>query len=167
MQSKFTIDQQRKFPEVRGMNLEREKYLLPYDLQGEINIVVIAFKQHQQLHVDQWFDSLAPELAKYPTLRFFELPTLSRKYLPLRFLIDGGMRSGIPDIKIRKRTITLYINKNQIKDPLGITDESQIYLFLINNKGDIFWHSNGIITEQKHKGLMKSIQENLGYSYQA
>jgi len=90
---------------------------------------------------------------RYPKFRFYEIPTLSNGYKIMRFMIDGGMRAGIPDKRVRKRTITIYINKSKFKKQLNITSEDTIYLFLINKKGEIIWRSEGEFNPIKAKVL--------------
>lgn len=147
-----------KFPDIKGKNLEGKIYNLPSDLEGEINFLIIAFKRFQQSLVDEWVHHLNPLLEKYKNLRFYEIPTLSRIYLPSRFFIDGGMRAGIPDKIIRKRTITVYIDKKRIKNPLKIIDEDYIYLFLINKSGEIFLNYKGDYTQERKIDIVGWLQ---------
>ena len=42
------------FPEVKGSNLVRREITLPYELQGDFNIVFIPFQQWHQRLVDGW-----------------------------------------------------------------------------------------------------------------
>ena len=42
------------FPTVSGSNLLREEIEIPRELQGELNIIFLAFLQEQQLDVNTW-----------------------------------------------------------------------------------------------------------------
>ncbi|MFX1558050.1 MAG: hypothetical protein ACFFC9_12415, partial [Promethearchaeota archaeon] len=90
---------------------------------------------------------------RHPKFRFYEVPTLSNGYRIMRFMIDGGMRAGIPNRKIRARTITTYINKSKFKKDLNIDSEDTIYLFLVDKKGEIIWRSEGEFEPKKAKQL--------------
>jgi len=95
-----------QFPTVSGSNLQRSKFTLPQDLQGELNLVLIAFQQWQQTQVDTWIP-FARQLEKdHPALRYYELPTIQRLNTLARTFINEGMRAGIPDLVARERTIT-------------------------------------------------------------
>ena len=84
------------FPQASGTNLLRQKLTLPDDLQGEINILLIAFQQWQQASVDSWVPLLRTLEQTYPSVRFYELPVIYKmKFLSQTFLYDG-MRAGIP-----------------------------------------------------------------------
>jgi len=141
------------FPQVSGQNLEFENFDLPYSLKGELNLVIIPFRRWHQDLVDEWSLYLNILEDRYPKFRFYEIPTLSNGYKIMRFMIDGGMRAGIPDKRVRKRTITIYINKSKFKKQLNITSEDTIYLFLINKKGEIIWRSEGEFNPIKAKVL--------------
>ncbi len=149
------------FPEVKGSNLEGRKFTLPYDLDGKLNIVIIAFKQYQQSLVDEWIPYLEKLTQIYTDIKFYEVPTLAKGYLLMRFIIDGGMRAGIPSRKARERTITTYINKKQFKQKLEISSEDTIYIFLLTKEGKILQQEVGSITENKIRELETIIKKNL------
>ncbi|MEO5567006.1 MAG: hypothetical protein ABIR92_00850, partial [Gemmatimonadaceae bacterium] len=81
--------------------------------------------------------------ARYPELRVYELPTLGRRYLLMRPVIDGGMRGGIPDPAVRAATITLYIDKDPFKRSLGFMREDRIQVVLVDSRGHIRWQRSG------------------------
>lgn len=137
----------KKFPNIKGSNLEGRKFNIPKDLDGELNILIIPFLRYQQYLVDRWVTHLAKLQKKYPFFKFYEIPTLAKAYSTVRFMINGGMRAGIPDIKTRERTITVYTLKGPLKKKLGINTEETIYIYLL--KGDeILWEECGEVTEE-------------------
>jgi hypothetical protein len=111
------------FPNVSGSNLEGRSRRLPNDFEGDLNIVIIAFRREQTDLIESWLDSLAQLIEKNTKLRFYELPVLSRAYSPFRWWIDGGMRAGILDEEGRRRTITIYTDKRNFKKRLEIPNE--------------------------------------------
>jgi hypothetical protein len=151
------------FPEVSGQNLEFENFNLPYNLEGTLNLVIIPFRRWHQNLVDEWSFYLNNLEKKYSNFKYYEVPTLNKGYKVMRFMIDGGMRSGIPDKAVRERTITLYINKTSFKKKLKILSEDTIYLFLMNKTGEIIWRSEGDFDDNKFQTLEEYIikQESL------
>ena len=141
------------FPEIEGKNLELRNYNLPYDLEGELNIVLVPFQRWHQNLVDSWGPYLEKLIEKFPRVRFYEVPSLSSGYRMMSFVIDGGMRAGIPSKKVRERTITIYINKSKFKKVLEIPNEKTIYLFLLNKKGEILWRESGVYDDSKAEKL--------------
>lgn len=143
------------FPEVSGQNLEFENFNLPYNLEGALNLLIIPFHRWHQSLVDEWSFHLNSLEKQYSNFKYYEIPTLSKGYKVMRFMIDGGMRAGIPDKVVRERTITLYINKTLFKKKLKILSEDTIYLFLINKKGEIIWRTEGRFGKHKLENLEK------------
>jgi hypothetical protein len=149
------------FPTIEASNLEGEKVLLPQDLEGTLNVVIIAFQRQQQLLVDTWIPFLEELTHKTPGLAFYELPTIRSGIPFLRFIVDSGMRAGIPDKQARERTITIYTKKKQFRQKLDIPNEDNIFIFLMKKDGHILWRSEGEFTIQKGIELEKAINENL------
>lgn len=131
------------FPTVNGSSLTRRKFVLPGDFEGELNVVLIAFKRGQQADVDSWTPHLRPLTGSDSTLRVYELPVLPRTLTLMRSFIDGGMRGGIPDSAVRAATITMYINKTPFKRALAIPNEDSIVVVLTDRSGRLYWRANG------------------------
>ena len=148
-----------KFPDISGENLEKKKYNIPYDLEGELNIVIVPFQRWHQSLVDEWSAFLNNIERSNRNFRYYEVPTLNSGYKIMRFMIDGGMRAGIPDRSVRERTITLYTNKPLFEEQLNINSEDTIYLFLIRRNGEILWRSKGEYDKQKGEELLKTIEK--------
>lgn len=132
-----------RFPRVEGSNLEGDRFVLPADFGGEINVVLVAFKREQQHDVDTWMPLLKRIAEVNTALRVYELPTLGRRYRLMRSFIDGGMRAGIPDRAVRAATVTLYIDKSPFRRALGLRDEDRIYVLLVDREGRVHWRTDG------------------------
>ena len=154
-QSGSTADSLAQFPRVEGTNLEGRHFVLPSDLGGSLNVVLVAFKREQQNDVDTWTPFLKATLATRPGLRTYELPVLGRRYRLMRPFIDGGMRRGIPDAAVRAATITLYIDKGPFRDALHLPDEDRIYVLLVDHQGRVQWRGDGTFTERAGADLVR------------
>lgn len=139
-------DSRTTFPVVQGRNLEGRDLELPADFSGERNVVLVAFRQRQQREVNSWLPSLTVMRREAGDLGVYEIPALSRGWIPLRGWIDGGMASGIADRATREATITLYINKGPFKQALGIGDESRIQVLLLDDAGRVLHREYGAAT---------------------
>ena len=145
------------FPAVTGENLNRREVHLPSDFEGERNLVLIAFHRDQQKSVDTWSKFADSLLARDSTFRWYELPTLGRRYTIVRGFIDGGMRGGIPDSAARERTITLYIDKFPFRKSLGLGTEDSIYAVLVDRAGKVYWSATGVRTPEKSAALESAL----------
>lgn len=147
-----------RFPTVKGENLNQRSMTLPDDLRGALNLVIIAFKQYQQIAVNTWVPILQELEQQHPSFAFYELPTLAPGWSLVRGMIDGGMRAGIPDAATRERTITLYIPKESYREALAIPDEETIHLLLLDDKGEVLWRTQGEFEPDKGEELKAFIE---------
>lgn len=135
------------FPVVPGENLLGERYDLPGDLDAARNLLLVAFRREQQAAVDTWLP-LATEIeAESDDVRYYELPVISRYYRPFRWVIDGGMRAGIPDEDTRRRTITVYTDTATFRRALDLPTDSTIYALLVDRDGRVHWRAEGPLTD--------------------
>ena len=151
-----------RFPLVEGTNLEGERFALPADFKGELNVVLVAFKREQQGDVDSWTPFLKSVAETRRDLRTYELPVLARGYRLMRPFIDGGMRRGIPDVAVRAATITLYIDKTPFREALRLPDEDRIYVLLVDRLGGVQWRTDGRFDERAGAELVRRI--NAGFN---
>lgn len=145
------------FPSVSGSNLERREFNLPQDFEGKLNLVALAFEQWQQTDVNTWLPTVATLEELYPNLKFYELPTLTQFNGLFQNVIDGGMRSGIPDKATREVTITLYLDRAAFMRSLEIPDTKAIVLLLVDNEGKIYWRGQGPFDETQSEGLEQTL----------
>lgn len=147
-----------RFPQVEGSSLSGTPHHLPGTLAGDINLLLIAFRQWQQSDVTTWLpvaDALSVEL---PGFRAYELPVISQVYGPVSGFIDGGMRGGIPDPEVREATITLYINRKRFLADLHIRSVDAIVPMLVTPSGEILWRTSGRRTDEKESTLREAIE---------
>lgn len=125
------------FPTITAENLNREKITLPDDLNGNPALVLVAYKQRQQLNVNTWLDRMGEIEEAIPGVTIIETPTISSgKWGWMAGFIDGGMRSGIPDLAARGRTITLYTDVSLFNQALTIDSVDTIYAVLLDERGE-------------------------------
>lgn len=154
-------DDPARFPPHHAENLEGRVYNLPGDFEGEYNILVIAYQREQQAQVDTWFDPLGALEADDSRVHFYELPVISRMTgIIMGWMIDRGMRSGIPEAEKRARVITIYIDKDRFKDALGLPEgEETIRILLVDREGRVHWRGDGPYTEAMGESLRARLSE--------
>jgi hypothetical protein len=148
-----------RFPRVEGTNLEGERFVLPVDFKGELNVVLVAFKREQQSDVDSWMPALKTIAGTRSDVRIYEIPTLGRRYRLMRSFIDRGMRSGIPDRAVRAATVTLYIDKSPFRKALKLADEDRIYVLLVDREGGVHWRADGRFDEKSGAELKHRLEQ--------
>jgi hypothetical protein len=148
------------FPTVSGFNLNRQEFQFPRDLAGELNILFVPFKQHQQSTVNTWVPFAQETEARFPGVVYYELPTIDEMPALSRMFVNEGMRAGIPDETARERTVTLYIDTGKFMEATAIPDKNAVHILLVNREGDILWRTTGDFDQQKGRSLVEAIQVN-------
>lgn len=146
-----------RFPKVSGSNLLGDEIHLPKELVADFNVLIVAFQRWHQSVVDSWVPFLESLVERYPDIDYYELPTIRRMNWLYRTMLDRGMRAGIPSEETRRRTITLYIDKESFKNELAIPNERDVHLFLVKPEGEIIWRASGEFTEEKGNYLLESL----------
>ena len=147
------------FPNVKASNLAKRELSLPADLEGERNLLLVAFEREQQKDIDTWLRQMKAFETLDSRFRYYELPTIATSNSLTRWFIDNGMRRGIPDHQARERTITLYVDKKAFCNALLISDQKQIYAFLVDRTGKVLWRAMGDLDEVKVESLKHTIQD--------
>ena len=138
-----------EFPSIEGNNLNKEKKVVPDDFVDKDLIIIVAFQQWHQGLVDQSINLLENNEMDL-THNIIEVPTIRKTNKLNEIYLDGVMRAGIRDDRIRNRTITAYLNKEEFKSDLDIPNEETIYWFLIEEgTSKILIQGEGIITEKE------------------
>jgi len=150
-----------QFPEIKGTSLSLVDHRLPGTLAGEVNLLLIAFRQWQQRDVDTWVPTATALAGEYAGFRAYELPVISKVYRPVSGFIDGGMRSGIPDPSVREATITTYLDRGQFLRALRIDSVGEIVPMLVTPDGAILWRSKGRMTDEAARKLRTVVQASL------
>lgn len=148
---------EKRFPTVRGASLSRQAYALPEDLEGRINILMIAFKRRHQYDINTWLPVAQDLAGEYEEVAYYELPVIQRLNPVARSLIDNGMRAGIPDPVARATTITLYVDKDAFMRSLDLTTDEQIYVLLVDRTGKVMWRTEGRQSEEAASSLRNAI----------
>jgi hypothetical protein len=148
-----------RFPQVTGSNLLRQKVTLPDDLQGDLNILLMALHQWQQAWVDSWIPFARQIEQSFPGVQFYELPVIYKMNFFSQTFLNEGMRAGIPNPTTRQKTITLYIDKKAFRQALDIPDEDTIWVLVLDRQGNVLWRIDGAYSQEKGDALFKAIQE--------
>jgi hypothetical protein len=151
-----------KFPKVSGKDLNGDLHTIPDTLEGKLNFLIVAFQRWHVRPMETWVPFLQTLVNEHPNIQFYELPTLREFNFITRWMIDSGMRGGIPSKEMRARTITLYLNKAEFEKALDIPTEDTIYLFLVDCNSNILWQDTGQFTEEKETAILQAISEYKG-----
>jgi hypothetical protein len=151
----------RLFPTLSGTSLSGEDFTLPRDFAGQLNLVFVAFRREQQAVVDTWVPHARRLAFDNPEVRFYELPTIARRWVLIRPIIEGGMRGGVTEKAARDATITLYTDVGRFRRALALPSEAQVYTLLVDGAGRVRWRSEGPFTAAKGAALDAAVERLL------
>jgi hypothetical protein len=146
-----------RFPTVKARDLEGRVVRVPDDLPSGSHVFLIAFQRWHQPFVDGWRTFLDHAEERFPGMSVWELPILSRAYAPARLLIDGGMRSGVPDPEIRRSTLTVYTDVRSFQSSLEIASTETICVMLIDGAGEVSWNTSGPLDQHGADGIIQAL----------
>jgi len=150
--SKVEANKNSYFPKITGIDLDGKKQELPTIFKNKFNLVVVAFKREQQSEVDTWIKAAEPILKENSDLSFYEIPLIYELSSFKRMWVNNGMRFGIPDEVARKRTITVYTNREEFFKITGMA-ENKICALLLDDSGKILWKKEGVADVNKINDL--------------
>ena len=140
------------FPFLAGENLNGKAFHLPQDLPAEKTLVLIAFEREQQVVLDSWshgLDLLNGQIA------WIEIPVISTPYVLGSFIINSGMRRGIPNPKIRERVITIYTDREAFAKSMGIEyNKNEAYVAVVDRSGKNLGFVKGLYDENKAREIL-------------
>lgn len=147
------------FPTVQGRSVAGDSYIIPFELEGEFNLLLLAFEPSHQFLLNTWIGALDELKEKYPRFHFYELATLPNYNELERDLIDESMQQAVIDPKLREIVISIYVDKFRFEELLQIPNELTIYALLVDHSGNILWRSQGRMTSEKIDALRTKLDE--------
>lgn len=147
------------FPKIVGINLEGKEQKLPDSFTNKLNIVIVAFKREQQSEVDSWIKATESILQENSNVNFYEVPLIYELSAFKRLWVNNGMRFGITNKIARKRTITVYTDREKFFE-ITKMNRDKIYALLIGDSGEILWKDEGVADKDNIQSLRKSILDN-------
>jgi len=147
------------FPSVLAKDLEGREVRLPDDLPPTPRIVMLAFQRWQQELIETWEPTLQALETRCRELSVWEVPALSRLYLPARGFIDGGMRAGIPDPVSRQHTLTAYTDLSALARELELPSLDTMYILLLAPDGTVVWRGQGAADARKAAALNEAVEQ--------
>jgi hypothetical protein len=145
------------FPNITSADLNGRSVSLPGDFTAPFSLVFVAFEMRQQADVDSWRPFVERARRKRPTLAVFELPTIARGFRLMQFVIDNGMRSGIPDRETRAATVTLYTDVAAFMRALGVESTREIAVLVVTPTGEILARVSGRYSEKTAAPIEKAL----------
>ena len=124
------------FPSITGQTLEKKALAIPTDLNQEMVLLLIGYKQDSQFDIDRWLIGLD---MTNTIVDVYELPTIQGMF-PRMFspVINNGMRKGIPK-ELWKGVVTVYEDGEKVQAFTGNENGNNARVVLLKKDGLIVY----------------------------
>jgi hypothetical protein len=145
------------FPGILSYSLDKAKVVLPNDLEGKLNLLLISFEPEQQKDVETWLSAAQALQHTDFNFRWYRLPVSNRENFVFRWWENSSMRSDETDPETWHWIIPLYVNKDEFRRVLQIPNEHDVVALLTDKQGHVLWRGNGPMTSQKRLSLLSAV----------
>jgi hypothetical protein len=149
-----------KFPEISGKSLNKLPITLPNDFKRKLNILILPCSKVNKLILERWASFMDTLISDISFLDYYQINIFNKKLKVLRRYIEARARRNILNRNLEK-VIHIYQELTVLKKILDLKDHKSIYIFLINNKGDILWRTEGRYDLEKAQLLKQKIIEHM------
>ncbi len=152
----------RHFPEVKSKTLAGEVITLPEVAEGKVTLICIAFIRSAQSMLDSWAEPFEREFRKDSMFAIYEIPMINAAWKVFSWMIDSGMRGGIP-VEKHGNVVTYYGDYSTYQEVLGMEDTNFAYVYLLDQMGFIRWKGKGFSSQETLKeliGIAESLKMN-------
>jgi hypothetical protein len=144
----------RAFPWVAGTALSGSRVRFPDDLAGAPALLLIAYRRGAQNDVDRWAAFVRREA---PGLKVLEVPVIpALVWRPLRGMIDGGMRGGVPKPQWSS-VVTVYDDGAAVRELVGDRGAPVAHATLLDAGGVVRCLEAGGFSDEAGRRLLAAL----------
>jgi hypothetical protein len=145
------------FPEITSKSLAGDVVSLPKIAEGKVTLICIAFVRGAQSMLESWIQPFEREFVKDSRFAFYEVPMINAAWKVLSWMVDSGMRSGIP-VEKHGNVVTFYGDYTGYQEALGMVDTNLAYVFVLDKKGIVRWRGQGYANSETEKELIEALK---------
>jgi len=105
--------------------------------------------------VDSWAHPFEQEFGKDSRFAVYEVPMINTGWKVLSWMIDAGMRGGIP-VEKHDNVVTFYGDYSGYQEALGMENTNLAYVFLLDPEGIVRWKGQGYASPETEKELLNA-----------
>lgn len=126
------------FPSLQGQSLDEKDVSLPDVAQGRVCLVIMTFSKEAGERSRQWQERFVKDFSDESKVTSFSVAMLSDAPGFMRGMIRSSIRRGTQQA-LRPRTIIVTSDSKPWKQRLNLTNDKEVYLFLLNKQGQVAW----------------------------
>ena len=132
-----------QLPVFEATDLAGEPRSLPDGLEGEVNLLLVAFEQAQKADTDTWLPTGASLYEEFQGFSYYGLPVLPKSLRMMRPLVEAWMKSRITDPVARRHVVALYVERAEFRAAVGLPEKTGMALLLVDRLGRVRWTGLG------------------------
>jgi ATP10 protein len=145
-------------PPINGTTLEEQSITLPDAVRGKVTLLVFTFSKGAGERGRNWTDHFFQDYPQEDKVTSYAIAMLEDVPSLLRGMIRGAIKRGVP-VSRRKRFLTVIHGEDQWKRYIGLKDDKDPYLLLLDRKSQVQWTHQGAFDEAVYGGLKARIAE--------
>ena len=142
------------FPSITAYRLDKEKVTLPGELQGQVNLLLLSFREEQQNDINSWLPAAQALQHLNFQADYCQVPVAEKENFIFRWWETSSMRSDQSDPEALHRIIPIWVDRKKFFQELAIPNDKQVVELLVDKQGKILWRSSGPETDDKRTALM-------------
>ena len=147
-------------PQIKGTTLEDRAIVLPDAVRGKVTLLIITFSKAAGELGRGWNDPFLKDHPQDDKVTSYAIAMLEDVPSLLRGMVRGGIKRGVP-LPMRRPFLTVSQDENQWKQYVGLKNDKEPYLLLINGNGQLQWIHHGAFDPTVYAGLKVRITELL------
>ena len=165
------VKQAKPFPALEGITLEDKEVKLPDDVKGKYTLLGLAYSKKAEDHLNTWAETVYAKFIYKPEKpQLFKTTYDVNVYLVPMFT---GAKAAIEkqarkhaikhiDPSLHEHVLFYKGNMKDYKETLGMEDKHEPYFFLLDEEGNIVYHTKGVYSDAKMLKV-ENILEEAGY----
>ncbi len=153
------ISQKRKlFPKMETKSIDDKQINLPKDIAGKYTIIGLAYSKKAEVSLNTWYGPLYMQLlykSEKPGLFASDPYDINMYFIPMFSGVNqaaaGAFKKKIKKQVDKKWQDRILIFKGKVKEyteTLGLKEKNKAYIYLLDDKGTIVYHTSGNYTEE-------------------
>jgi hypothetical protein len=145
------------FPEIKGEDLTGKLIQLPKDSIGKPTFIILGYSYKSREKSEKWLKEYERKFSK--TTNFYLVPMMGNKtpVKAMSFFINKSMKNSTP-VNEQPHVITVYEDLNPIKNALSFNKNEDLYVYLLDAKGNVIWSETGEFKRSSFHELEKVLK---------
>lgn len=142
-----------------GENILEQTVALPGALDADRSVVMMAFKRRHQADSELCYPLLSSAAAEVDTVpwELLMLPTAMPGFA--RGLMRRGLVGSTAAGPRQERKLMVFGDVGEARELLGIPDDEQVQVMVVDRAGQVLWRQAGPCTTQLHTDLRAALRK--------